>query len=137
MALRFKLLDVPIAIGIDFIVIMLVLGALWRTPEELPAWMAVVTGSVLLHELGHAAVFDYFGVKPSIVLHGGGGLTFRKLTVAPGSSPDPGRRVTVIPTGRCPVARTGASWWTSRGSVRVTYGPPSRWFERQAPRVSQ
>jgi Flp pilus assembly protein TadD/Zn-dependent protease len=75
-ALRFKLLDVPIAIGIDFIVIMLVLGALWRTPEELPAWMAVVTGSVLLHELGHAAVFDYFGVKPSIVLHGGGGLTF-------------------------------------------------------------
>jgi Flp pilus assembly protein TadD/Zn-dependent protease len=75
-ALRFKLLGVPIAIGVDFVLIMLILGALWRTPEELPAWMAVVTGSVLLHELGHAAVFDYFGVKPSIVLHGGGGLTF-------------------------------------------------------------
>lgn len=75
MALRFKLLGVPIAIGADFVVIMLVLGLLWRTPDELPAWMAVVTGSVLLHELGHAAFFDYFGVKPSIWLHGGGGLT--------------------------------------------------------------
>ncbi len=75
MALRFKLLGVPIAIGADFVVIMVVLGALWRAPEELPEWLAVVTGSVLLHELGHAAMFDFFGVKPAIRLYGGGGMT--------------------------------------------------------------
>jgi tetratricopeptide (TPR) repeat protein len=74
-ALRFKLLGVPIAIGADFVVIMVVLGALWRAPEQLPGWLAVVTGSVLLHELGHAAMFDFFGVKPSIRLYGGGGMT--------------------------------------------------------------
>lgn len=75
MALKFKLLDTPIAIGADFVVTMLVLGALWRTPDQLPAWMAIVTGSVLLHELGHAAMFDHYGVEPSIRLYGGGGLT--------------------------------------------------------------
>jgi Flp pilus assembly protein TadD/Zn-dependent protease len=74
-ALRFKLLGVPIAIGADFAIIMVVLGTFWRTPEQLPEWLAVVTGSVLLHELGHAAVFDFFGVKPSIRLYGGGGMT--------------------------------------------------------------
>lgn len=76
MALKFKLLGVPIAIGIDFVVVMVVLGSFWRTPDQLPGWLAVATGSVLLHELGHAAVFDHFGVKPSILLHGGGGLTY-------------------------------------------------------------
>jgi tetratricopeptide (TPR) repeat protein/Zn-dependent protease len=75
-ALKFKLLGVPIAIGIDFVVVMVVLGSFWRTPDQLPGWLAVATGSVLLHELGHAAVFDHFGVKPSILLHGGGGLTY-------------------------------------------------------------
>ena len=75
MALKFKLMGVPIAIGIDFVVVMVVLGSFWRTPEQLPAWLAVATGSVLLHELGHAAIFDFFGVKPSIRLHGGGGVT--------------------------------------------------------------
>jgi Flp pilus assembly protein TadD/Zn-dependent protease len=74
-ALRFRLLGVPIAIGLDFIVLMVVLGSLWRLPEELPAWLAVVTGSVLLHELGHAAMFDYFGVRPAIRLYAGGGMT--------------------------------------------------------------
>ena len=38
-ALKFKFLDVPITIGADFFVVMLVLGALWRTPEQHAAWL--------------------------------------------------------------------------------------------------
>jgi Flp pilus assembly protein TadD len=78
-ALKFKFLDVPISIGADFFVVMLVLGAMWRTPEQLPIWMVVVTGAVLIHELGHATISDFFGFKPMIRLYGGGGLT---LTVS-------------------------------------------------------
>jgi tetratricopeptide (TPR) repeat protein len=74
-ALKFKVFDLPIAIGVDFLLMAVVLGVLWRPVEELPAWVAVLTGSVLVHELGHAALFDYFGVKPSIRLYSGGGMT--------------------------------------------------------------
>ena len=75
MALKFKIFDLPVAIGVDFVIMAVVLGVLWRTPEELPVWVAVLIGSVLIHELGHAALFDFFGVKPSIRLHSGGGET--------------------------------------------------------------
>jgi hypothetical protein len=79
-ALKFKFLDVPIVIGVDFFVVMLVLGALWRTPEQLPVWMVVVTGAVLIHELGHATISDFLGFKPMIRLYGGGGLTLTMST---------------------------------------------------------
>ena len=75
MALKFKIFDTPVAIDVNFVVIMLVLGSLWQAPELLPAWLAITTGSVLLHELGHAAVFDFYGSRPSIRLYGGGGVT--------------------------------------------------------------
>src|SRR5690606_39184993 len=44
-------------------------------------WVAVVLGSVLVHELGHAVALKAFGQSSAIVLHGFGGLTFsqRKL----------------------------------------------------------
>jgi tetratricopeptide (TPR) repeat protein/Zn-dependent protease len=74
-ALKFRILGVPVAIGADFIVVMVVLGSLLRPPELLPEWLIVVTGSVLLHELAHAAVFNWCGMRSSIRLHGGGGVT--------------------------------------------------------------
>jgi tetratricopeptide (TPR) repeat protein/Zn-dependent protease len=74
-ALKFKLLDVPVAIGVDFVAVMALLGLLLRTPEQLPAWLIVATLSVLLHEVGHAAMFDFYGIPPSIRLYGGGGMT--------------------------------------------------------------
>jgi tetratricopeptide (TPR) repeat protein len=86
-ALKFKLLDVPVVIGGDFLLIMLLLGALWRTPEQLPAWMVIVTGSVLLHEFGHATLFDFFGFKPMIRLYGGGGVTMAMTTTEHRISP--------------------------------------------------
>jgi len=75
MAIKFKLMDVPIVIGFDFLFIMLILGALWRAPEQLPIWLVIVTGSVLVHELGHAVMFDMFWLKPTVRLYGGGGMT--------------------------------------------------------------
>jgi tetratricopeptide (TPR) repeat protein len=75
-ALKFKFLGIPIAIGMDFFIVMLVLGLFWGNPEDLPAWLVIATLSVLLHEMGHAAFYNFFGISPSIRLHGGGGLTF-------------------------------------------------------------
>lgn len=76
MALKFKLLGIPVVIGMDFFFIMLVLGLFWGNPDDLPAWIVIATASVLLHELGHAVFYDLFGIAPSIRLYGGGGLTF-------------------------------------------------------------
>jgi stage IV sporulation protein FB len=43
-------------------------------PGELLMWIAVMFGSILIHELGHAFVQRRFGGHPWIVLHGIGGL---------------------------------------------------------------
>ena len=86
MAVKFKLLGIPVGIGFDFFLVMLVLGALWRTPDQLPAWMIIATGSVLIHEMGHAAVSEFLGFRPVIRLYGGGGLTLTMST--------PGRQIT-------------------------------------------
>ena len=95
MALKFKLLGMPIVIGMDFFIIMLFLGVIWQADaSELPAWMVVVTLSVLCHEMGHAVFFDFFGVKPAIYLHGGGGLTIgRRLP--------PAKQIVVAAAGPC------------------------------------
>lgn len=97
MSIKFKLLDVPVVIGADFLLIMLVLGALWRTPDQLPVWMVVVTASVLVHEMGHATFFDLYGMKPVVQLYGGGGVTM--------AMPVPGRIVT--PWQRIVIAASG------------------------------
>jgi tetratricopeptide (TPR) repeat protein len=75
-AVKFKFLGIPIAIGMDFFIVMAVLGLFWGNLEDLPAWLVIATLSVLLHEMGHATFYGIFGISPSIRLHGGGGLTF-------------------------------------------------------------
>lgn len=73
--LRFRLWGIPVrvewiallwpaAIGLTF-------GNLWVTL----GCVVVFVGSVLIHELGHAAAFRRWGVQPSIVLHVMGGVT--------------------------------------------------------------
>ncbi len=39
---------------------------------------AAVTISILVHEFGHAFVSKYYGLAPSVLLHGFGGLTFHR-----------------------------------------------------------
>ena len=84
MSFKFRLLGIPVAIGVDFFLIMLFLGILWRTTDQLPAWMVIATGAVLIHEMGHAAVSEFFGFTPVIALYGGGGLT---ITTSPSGRP--------------------------------------------------
>ncbi|MCC6492268.1 MAG: hypothetical protein IT424_04535 [Pirellulales bacterium] len=43
-------------------------------PGVLLMWVAVVFGSILIHELGHALLQRHFGGRPRITLHGFGGL---------------------------------------------------------------
>lgn len=43
--------------------------------EYTAAWIAIITGSILIHELGHAFAYRHYGASPSISLHGFGGLT--------------------------------------------------------------
>ncbi len=40
------------------------------------AWGVIITVSVLVHELGHAFAYRYYGATPSISLYGLGGVTF-------------------------------------------------------------
>ncbi len=39
------------------------------------SWILIITASVLIHELGHAVAYRYYGASPSISLYGLGGLT--------------------------------------------------------------
>lgn len=72
--LRFSLGDIPVRVHPLFWLIALLLGAsgsLWT----IPIWMFVVFVSVLIHELGHALAFRFYGIRSQIVLHAMGGLT--------------------------------------------------------------
>jgi Zn-dependent protease len=72
--LNFRLFGIPVRIHPFFWVIMVLLGPLQSGPKPLIAWVAAVLVSILIHELGHAAAMRSFGIYPSIVLHGMGGL---------------------------------------------------------------
>lgn len=75
-ALRFRFLGVPVEIQASFFVLMGALGLLtYRSLGGLVAWLAVALVAVLVHEAGHAIAFRAFGDHPSVVLHGGGGMT--------------------------------------------------------------
>lgn len=69
MVLRFQLAKVPVEVEPAFWATTLLLAADRLTaPVSLVTWVAVVFGSVLLHELGHALVLRRLGHRPSIAL---------------------------------------------------------------------
>jgi Zn-dependent protease len=71
----FTLAGVPVRVQPAFFVIIVLLGFV-SYPMPFPlTWVAIATVSVLVHELGHALAFRAFGLRPSITLHGMGGLT--------------------------------------------------------------
>jgi len=75
-SLRFRFLGVPIEVQASFFALMGGLGLLTHwDPGPLLAWVALALIAVLVHEAGHAIAFRAFGDRPSIVLHGGGGMT--------------------------------------------------------------
>jgi Zn-dependent protease len=70
-------INVSISFGYVFIMAWIIFSRLSRDQGGLAfgiALAAVVTVSILIHELGHALVSKYYKLRPSILLHGFGGL---------------------------------------------------------------
>jgi Zn-dependent protease len=82
--IEFTLAGVPVKIQWMFFLIAVLFGLRYQNyPVLLAAWVAVMFLSILFHEMGHAFAYRRFGVSPSVVIHGFGGLTFgRSLPVA-------------------------------------------------------
>ncbi|MBK8170303.1 MAG: hypothetical protein IPK60_08135 [Sandaracinaceae bacterium] len=72
----FTIFGVPIHVQPMFLVIVLILNtSVLSRPDALLAWVLVVFTGVLAHEFGHALAILAFGHKPTITLHGFGGVT--------------------------------------------------------------
>ena len=70
-----KIFGFPLKVDISFFILAAILG--WRgdSAASVVIWVAIVFGSVLFHELGHAFAGRAFGLSPRIQLYGMGGLT--------------------------------------------------------------
>jgi Zn-dependent protease len=88
MVLHFRIGKIPVDVLPWFFVVAVLLGPDLDhfNPARMGAWIAIMLGSVLLHELGHAGMGIAFGLEPRIQLHGMGGTTSwaksRALTAA-------------------------------------------------------
>lgn len=82
--LRFRLFGFPVRVHPWFWIGACLLGAsaLNTGLEYLAAWVAVVFVSILVHELGHAAAFRWYGTDADIVLYAFGGLAVPAGTVS-------------------------------------------------------
>lgn len=72
--LRFSVGDIPVRVHPLFWLIALLLGSTGAL-ATIPIWILVVFASILIHELGHALAFRFYGIRSQIVLHAMGGLT--------------------------------------------------------------
>ena len=73
--LSFRVGKIPVRITPSFFVVTVVLNLGLASLAEFVAWVAIVFGSVLAHELGHAVAGAACGLEPQIALHGLGGTT--------------------------------------------------------------
>lgn len=69
---RFPLFGIPVRISPVFWVVALFLGGNQR-PEMAAVWVGAVLVSILVHELGHAVLQQFFGGRSEIVLYAFGG----------------------------------------------------------------
>ena len=88
--LSFRLFGFPIRITPWFWLASLLLG--WSSsddgdPHVLVSWMIAVFASILIHELGHAFAFRYFGIPAHVVLYHFGGLAIPDSAYAGQSEP--------------------------------------------------
>lgn len=75
--LRFRFLGFPVRVHPFFWLATILIngdGLLRIGPEYLLIWIGIVFVSILVHELGHALVFRWFGADSSIILYAFGGL---------------------------------------------------------------
>ncbi len=73
----FTLAGIPVRVQPWFFAVILFLGALYAQLGWIyvVSWVVIATISITVHEFGHAFAFRGFGLRPSITLHGMGGLT--------------------------------------------------------------
>ena len=73
----FTLGGIPVRVQPWFFIMILFLGSLYISVGwgYVASWLVIATLSILVHEYGHAIAFRYYGLRPSITLHGMGGLT--------------------------------------------------------------
>jgi stage IV sporulation protein FB len=72
--LRFNIGPIPVRVHPLFWLITVLFGASAGGLLPLLIWVAVIFVSILIHELGHAVAFRWFGQPARVVLHGAGGL---------------------------------------------------------------
>ena len=75
---QFTLLGIPVRVTGWFWIGTLILGSkrLESGLDGFLIWVAAVFVSILVHEMGHALMYAFFGVRSHIVLHQMGGLAF-------------------------------------------------------------
>ena len=79
--LRFRLFGFDVRITPWFWLLALLLGARGEAePVRVLIWVGVVFVSILVHELGHAFAFRYFGINSHVVLYQFGGLAVPNST---------------------------------------------------------
>lgn len=72
----FTIAGIPVRIQPVFFVVIVFIGLSFAVqPIFVLTWVVIATSSVLLHELGHAFAFRGFGLRPTVTLHGMGGVT--------------------------------------------------------------
>jgi Zn-dependent protease len=72
----FKLFNIPVTVGFDFLIIISLLAyTRLSAPLYFVSWLVTASVSILLHELGHAFAFKAFGATPWIRLYSFGGMT--------------------------------------------------------------
>jgi Zn-dependent protease len=72
--LRFSIAGIPVRVHPLFWLIALLLGSS-SDLLQIVIWIFVVFVSILIHELGHALAFRWYGLRSQILLHFSGGLT--------------------------------------------------------------
>jgi stage IV sporulation protein FB len=74
--LRFRLLGIPVRVHPMFWIISALMGSQGSDLSDILIWVGCVFVSILVHEFGHGLTAKAFGYRPSIVLHGMGGLCY-------------------------------------------------------------
>jgi Zn-dependent protease len=72
--LHFNVFGVPVRVHPYFWLATFILGYGSGNPTAILVWVIAVFVSILIHELGHAFVMRYFGLRPRVVLYHMGGL---------------------------------------------------------------
>lgn len=91
---RLRVAGTPVLLEWTFLVWTAVIGFALGDPALAVAWVVIVTVSILVHELGHAAALRGWGVPSRIVLHVMGGVTTHE-----GRLPTRGSRIAVSLAG--------------------------------------